>query len=282
MRTLLLLAISLATTAASAAIGDYDPTGKYGNAAGGKTPFKLDPVSAWKPEWSEAFFKCAEQMPEAKQMFDKISNGEVSDIGPGKPWCPNSDVFKPANTRLLKLGTFKELAKMESTPRLNQEAMNVNSPNPPAVGLFQIGPSDVEMYKCKTPDGKPMYTGAKYNRAAYRSKSNADRDPRVQMLKDGRNNICCAMKIAAKQSKKQNVFAEGKKGIMGAFWEPARVQNSKGARGNELRAKVNNICQDIGQNSSYFTAAEKEASRRLPASSPNSQVASVGEADAAN
>lgn len=282
MRTLL-LAFLFASASARAAVGDFNPVGKYGNTAKEGTPFKLDPVSNWKPEWSEAYFKCADQIPEAKDMFNKISNGSVSDIGPGKPWCPNSDVFKPENTRLFKLASFKELAKYESTPKLDQTAMNVNSPNPPAVGLFQIGPSDVEMYKCKTPDGKPMYTGASYNKAAYRSKANADKDPRVKMLKEGSNNICCALKIAAKQAKKQNVFAEGKKGILGSFWEPARVQKSDGARGEQLRAKVNNICQDIGQNSSYFTAAEREASRKVPAANDNQRrLASVGDAGAAN
>lgn len=274
MRTLLILAFSFATTSAFAAVGAYNPVGNYGNAAGGKTPFKLDPPGKWKPEWSEAFFKCANDNPDAQKMFDKMANGEVQDLGPGKNWCPQSEVvFKRDKTPLFQLAFAKELSKMEST--LNPEIMNSKSPNPPAVGLFQIGPSDVEMYRCKTPEGKPMYTGAKYNRVAMRNKATSDKDPRVKMLKDGRNNVCCMVQIAAYWSKKKNVFALKKDGIVGKFWEPARVQNTKGARGGELASKVNNICTAMaGSDMSYFTSAELEASRRVPASStPDTRVA---------
>jgi hypothetical protein len=224
-------------------------------------------IPQWKEEWSQAYFKCAE-MPEVKEYFKKISNGEVSDIGPGKPWCSNSDVYRPENTSLFQLGTFKILAKPESGYR--PEAMNPNSPNPPAVGLFQIGPTDVAFHKCRTPDGQDMNQGGKQGA--------------IQSLKKPENNVCCALQIAARvaadkwkvgksQSSGKLVFADGKKGTMGGFWEPMRVQNSKGAKGEQMRSEINTkVCSSFNAGGT-FTTAELSGARRSPASGGGSTSA---------
>lgn len=240
------------------AVAELDPTGKYGSGKSENTSF-----SGWKEEWSQAFFKCAE-IPSIKPYFNKISSGDVKDIGPGKNWCTNSDVYKPANTRLFQLVTFKFLAQPESG--YSETKTNSKSPNPPATGLFQIGPSDVEAHKCVTPENKPMYTGRPYIRGRLN-------DPRVTMLKDGKNNICCALKIAADEALGQNkkhgdVFASGKHGIMGRFWEPMRVQNTKAAQGEKMKDLINQACRDsLGKPGQYFTVAEVEKSRMVSGSS---------------
>jgi hypothetical protein len=268
-------------SAAAARNGAYSPVGRsYGgtNLANVGMGGAGAAISQWKQEWSDAYFQCAEKIPEAKEMFDKMSNGEVSDLGPGRPWCSNSDVFRPENIRLFQLATLKHLAKPESGYR--PEAMNPNSPNPPAVGLFQIGPSDVEFHKCEGPDGKKLYTGAKYQRGN-------NRDPRVTALKDPKNNVCCALKIAArvalnkwkgagKGKSGKLVFAEGRTGIMGKFWEPMRVQASKGAKGEQMRAEINKTCDSFTAGGT-FTTADVDQARRAPASNGSgaTQFASV-------
>lgn len=249
--------LALNAVPALAALGELNPSGRYNGQS-----YELDMVGQtvpqWKKEWSEAFFKCAE-LPEVKEMYDKMSNGEFKDIGPGKAWCQNSDAFKPGNVRLMHLGILKHLAGFESGYR--DHAINPKSPNPPATGLFQMGPSDVEDAQCVTPEGKPIFNGQKYRRGK-------TDDPRVIALKDPRNNICCAMQIAAKKTKRTKgdlYLATGKKGVMGYFWEPMRDQRSSGARYQEMQTKVAGTCEQIGNPGGTFSTAEVEASRRVPA-----------------
>lgn len=248
--------------------GDVNPVGKYADPGFNLPTTAAGRPAGWKPQWSEAFFKCAARMPEAQAYFKKMSNGEISDVGSGKSWCPVSEVYRPENTRLFQLLTFMRLAKPESGYK--ESATNPKSPNPPAVGLFQIGPSDVENHKCTTPEGKPMYTGTKYRRGAMS-------DSRVAMLKKGENNICCALKIAAKtglSGKGKGTFATNNKGAMGQFWEPMRVQKSKGAMGEKLRSQINSDCKKaMTQPDRFFTAAEVSGARRMPASAADASGA---------
>ena len=108
-----------------------------------------------------------------------------------------------------------------------------------------------------------MYNGGKYTRGLV--------DSRTRALEKAENNICCALKIAGDEAKRQlkdqgrskaqMVYATGKKGIMGAFWEPARVQETEGSRGKELKELVNKACTDF-ENTEFYTADEKEKARQ--------------------
>lgn len=214
------------------ATSEYNPTGVYGKE-----------IKAWKNSWSDAFFKCLDAIPEAKNLVSKIQSGGLKDVGPGKPWCPKGDLKTEANAKLFLLGMFKALALPEST--YNERAVNPNGATGAAVGLFQMGAHDAKAHGCKGPTGKNV---------AYR-----------EALRKGENNICCALKIASnvatlkihKQAGNQSVLASGNKGLFGAFWEPAR---SFSAQKEPMRRKVNKMCSQLGSSAIAKTFSTEELS----------------------
>jgi hypothetical protein len=227
---LVLLVLSFASTTALAQAGSYNPVGNYNKAPGG-----------WDQSWSDAYFKCAKK-PESKKLFAKMSSGQVKDIGSHGKWCQNSDVYEPKNSGLFVLNLMKRLFKKESS--YNPAAINNKSPNPPAVGLGQIGPKDAKQWKCTGPDGKTISS--------------------AEDLKNPENNICCALAIASGVSEKgEDKIGDGKKGIFASFWEPARVQNTAGAKGEELAKETNDDCRDLGRAGGVTTQKDLQQANEI-------------------
>jgi hypothetical protein len=243
---------------------DLNPLGKYADRPTGDRAS----YQGWKPEWSAAFFKCARQ-PEIAPAIEAISNGKMTDLGPGRKWCPNSDVFKPPNTSLMLLMVLKEIGRPESDFR--EDAINNKSPNPPATGVLQIGPSDAEYYQCKGPDGNPIYDGRPYVRGEVH-------DARVTALKDGGNNVCCGLKIIATKilkNKKASLSGTDQE-VLTSHWQVAR--DGKGGHGPQIRSDVNRACQLGAFNNpgSYFTVAEVEQARKITTFEVGTPVTGVG------
>lgn len=201
------------------ALSDYNPTGVYGMQ-----------IRLWKASWSEAFFKCLNNEPRAKNLLAHIQKGRLKDVGKGKQWCPTGDLSTEANAKLFYLSIFKALAKPESD--YNERSVNPDASTGTAYGLFQMGDHDARAHGCRTPSGKKIQSGDE--------------------LRKGENNICCALKIAAnvasldihKQAGNQNYLATGSKGLLGAFWEPVRSFSS---HKKPIIAKVNAVCSQLGK-----------------------------------
>lgn len=219
-------------------------------------------AAGWKPEWSEAFFKCVEQNPDAKALFKRLSDGEFSDVGAGKKWCSNSDVFRPSNALLMGLGTLKIAAGSESSYKPTDK--NFRSPNPPAVGLFQIGPTDSQMVDCKGLNGERITKG-KGKGSGQPSLKDLDREATIKALEDPGNNICCAVALAAYEAKKKKTpplqFGSSIKSVFGRHWAVMREDGAKGSKGGDTAEKLQRACTTIGQPNELFSAAEVDKAR---------------------
>ena len=248
--------ILLAFFAPSMAFAVGNPTGKFGDAG-----------QEWDPSWSDSFFKCWEAQKAGgsgdSAIVDSFKKG-LSDVGPGKNWCPAAKLEDSKDIKLMMLATLKSLCKPESS--CNPNSVNPNGTNEPAIGLFQIGVEDAtKKHHCKDEHGTAI-SGA------------GD-------LKDPKKNICCALQIAndvadgkgsnndgAKDSgtkgKDNSAFATGKNGIMAAFWQPMREGSSSGG-GSDGKGTVDNsknreaIQKDVNESCKAIAAGGYSAQGNL-------------------
>ncbi len=241
-------------------------------------------VAGWKPEWSTAFFECWDKLPNAVVTKDGDQSGNggttrvgpmleqkiqigLDDVGPGKPWCDSQGALdNPYQIKLFYLSILKSLAAKECS--FNPNASNPKSPNPPAMGLFQMGPTDVKAWGCEKPDGSGP--------------------PSTADLRDPKTNICCALKIADGLAKKgaggdvkdTRVLASGKDGILGAFWQPVREGIGLGGgsdgngkingteNSNDIKKFVNGACRTLAGSGSGPEFTEEEITRAKGSSGP--------------
>jgi Transglycosylase SLT domain len=111
-------------------------------------------------------------------------------------WCPGYETASLADRRAFWVGMFSALAKHEST--WNERASGGGGQ---WIGLTQISPATARNYGCEATS--------------------------VEALKDGGQNLACAVRIAAAQVGRDDLVAGGGNRGMGRDWAPFRAASKR-------------------------------------------------------